>query len=170
MKVIYTAVSKGVVNEAFKASGIFIGSLFSFHYYLQVAAKLEANLPFLNKKYLFFTVFLLIFLGILAVFSVLRKIVAFLYKKEEFSVKERWISFFIGGLRFVLLASVILFFLHLYSLNEKYYGKSVSYRLLKKVAPKVYLVSLDFLNFYKIDTQKELNKEVKKYYESEDTK
>ncbi|UCD15318.1 MAG: CvpA family protein [Candidatus Omnitrophota bacterium] len=165
LKVVYTAVSRGLVNEIFKSTGLLIGSLFAFHYYPHLAAKVEANFPFLNKKYLSFVLFLLIFLGVMTVFSIVRKIVAFLYKKEEISVKERWVSFIIGGLRFVFLSSIIFFLMHLYSFNQRHYSKSISYSVFKNVAPKVYLVSLDFLNFYKIGSPKGSNKEVKKYYE-----
>lgn len=166
LRVVYTAVSRGVVNEIFKTTGLLIGFLLAFHYYPLLSAKAGVNLSFWDGKYLPFISFLLLLLGVLTVFSLLRKIISFLWKREDIPVKERWLSFVIAAVRFAVLSSVLLFGLYLYSLDEKYYSRSAAYLAFKNVAPKAYLISVDAINFYKGDSFCIVNKEVKEYYQN----
>lgn len=164
LRISYIAVFRGFLNEAFKVLGLFCGVLLSFHYYPVFAEKLGGLTPFLNAKYTNFIFFLIIFLSIMGVFSLVRRIFAAFIKKEDFSVGERWFALLLGGVRFVILTSMIFFCLNLYSKNPAYLNDSVSYRVLRRAAPKIYLVSLGiFNNFY---PKAELNKEVEEYYET----
>lgn len=165
LKILYTAVSRGVINEIFKTAGLLCGSFLAFHYYSYFTARAGTQFPFLNKKYLAFICFLIIFLSISTGFFLARRIAAVLFKREEIYGKERWFSFFVGWFRFVYLASVILFSLNLYSFEQEYFCKSFSYRLFKNVAPKIYLMSFEVIDFCKLSSCGQGNKEVKDYYE-----
>ena len=164
LRVIYISVTRGILGESFKIGGLFVGALFAFHYYFSLGNYISKKILFLGKDYPYLVSFLLILLSIGVVFSLLRSIVTLLFKKEEISVEERWVSVFIGGFRAIFLSSVVIFLLHQSPLDLKFIRHTVSYRMFKKVAPKIYLVYFEF--YRKANPKAILNKEVKKYYEA----
>lgn len=166
LKILYTAVSRGLVNELIKVIGIIFALWFSFHYYTYLAERAVDFLSFLNTKYLEFFIFSVIFLVILLFFSILRRIAALLFKREEFSPRERWLCFFAGAFRYVVLSSVIIFCLHLYSFSSEYFYRTFYYRLFKPVAPSLYLFSFGALKkFNKFDHNFKINEAVLSYIE-----
>jgi uncharacterized membrane protein required for colicin V production len=164
LRIIYIALSKGILNEILKTVGILFSSLIAFHYYPIVGKDIEKGVPEFIKNSSYFLSFFLILSFFYVVFYFLRKIITVLFKKEGISLDERMVSLFIGGFRFAFLLSTIIFFLHLFPSQNKYLYKSRSYKLFKNVAPKIYLVSFEVYN--RFNREEKLNKEVKRYYEA----
>lgn len=163
LRVIYISISRGILREGFKVLSFFLGSFFAFHYYTSLSGIISANAPFLNREYFLFISFLLIFLGITLIFAILRLIVTFFFKKGDKRLSERVLLFVIGAFRASLLASVIIFSLHLSPLDSKYFCHSMACNLFKNVGPRIYLTTFKVYN--KFNPEIILNKEVKEYYE-----
>lgn len=168
LRIIYTAVSGGILIEIFRILGLFFGSIFAFHYYPFLAAKIENSLSLpLGEKvipYLYSFSFFFLTLGIKMVFSLLGRIVNTFFKKEKTSFKEKWFSLGLGLARTTFLSSIIIFFLFLSPFHGESFSKSFSYQAFKNIAPAIYLGSVEF--YHKFNPRIKLNKEVKKYYES----
>ncbi|UCC95168.1 MAG: CvpA family protein [Candidatus Omnitrophota bacterium] len=167
LRIGYIAVSKGVTAEIFKTLGISIGSFFAFQYYPSLAEQINKKVIILNKAYLDAISFLLIFIGIVGIFSLLRRMVAFLVHKKEISLQERRVSLCVGILRYAFFSSAMIFFLYLSPLNPEHFEKSISFKLFKNIAPKMYLTGMSFYN--KFEPAIVTNKEVKKYYEAKES-
>jgi uncharacterized membrane protein required for colicin V production len=165
LRIIYIAVLRGLFEEVFKTLGVFVSSLAAFHYYPLISKNIEGKYTFLNQKFFYFLPFLLIFVGGLLIFYLLRKIITIFLPKREISLKEKGVSLFVGCLRIVLLVSVIIFLLYLSPLKRKYLERSLSYPLFKNVAPKSYLISFKF--YKKFNPKSKLNEEVERYYDTE---
>jgi len=166
LRIIYVSVSKGVLQENFKVVGIFISSFFAFQYFSLLTNNINSKISFLNPKYLYFISFLLIFLGIGIVFNLLWLIISLLFKQEqkEIGQPQKWLGFFLGSFRAFFLSSIIIFLLYLSPLNSQYFNDTISYRVFKNIAPKIYQL---FFKFYsKFNTEARLNKEVEEYYEA----
>jgi uncharacterized membrane protein required for colicin V production len=163
LRIIYISVSKGALQEFFKALGLLLSALFAFHFYSFLGKSINDKIAFLSKEYLYFFSFLAIFLGIGAIFNLLRLIAALLFKQEVVPRPQRWAGFFIGVFRASFLSSIIFFLLYLSPLNSQYFNDTVSYKVFKQIAPKIYLLSFKIYN--KFDKQAEINKEVEVYYE-----
>lgn len=164
LRIICIAVLKGVLRESFKVAGLLVGSLIAFQHYSIFADKVTQKILFLNKGSLYFLSFLLILLAIQAVFIFLRVIVCCIHKKEEISLPERRLAFFIGAARAIFTSSIVIFMMYLSPLNVRYFNKSISYNIFKNIAPKAYLMS--FGVYTNINKGVILNKEVKEYYET----
>jgi len=164
LRIIYIAVLKGVLRESFKVAGFLVGSLIAFQYYSIFADQVTRKISFLNKGSLCFISFLLILLSIQVVFMFLRVIVCCVHKKEEISLLERRLTFFVGTARAILTTSVVMFMMYLSPLDAKYFNESISYNAFKNIAPKVYLMS--FGAYSNINKGVVLNEEVKEYYET----
>ena len=165
LRVIYIAISRGVINESFKIAGLFVSGWFSFHYYFPLGNKIGSKILFFSEEHLYFISFFLIFFIVKIIFSLLRLIVVSLFKRKEIPLYERWLLFFLGGGRAAILCSVIGFSLYLSPLDSKYLNESVSYSLFKNIAPKAYLTSFEF--YSKINPNVILNEKIKEYYETE---
>lgn len=165
LRIIYISVSKGALQEIFKVVGLLLSSLFAFHFYSFLGDSISNKITILSKDHLYFISFLVIFFGIGAIFNLLRLIIALLFKreKEEVSRQERWVGLFIGGFRAAYLSSIILFLLYLSPLNWHFFNDTISYKVFKNIAPKVYLLS--FNAYSKFYTEAQVNKEVEEYYE-----
>ncbi len=165
LRVIYIAVSRGIPSESFKLAGLLIGSFLAFAYYPYVGKVINDKIPILKKEYFHFVSFFFILLGVVIVFSLARLITAILFKREKIPYKERWVALIMGVLRFCLLSSVILFILHLSPLKPKHLNESITYGILKNVAPKYYLVTHKIYELF--EPKAILNEEVRDYYETE---
>lgn len=162
LRVVYIAISKGVLCEIFKAAGLLIASIFSFHYYYILGDYIGKRVSFLNKEYLYFTCFLLILISIWAIFSLLRTIATLLVAKDkEVSFPQRWVSAFIGWGRAIFFSSVVVFLFQQVPFDQKIFKKTISYGMFKKIAPKIYLVTLNL--YQKINPKVKVNNEVVKY-------
>jgi len=164
LRVIYSAIARGIVCEGFKIASLVASSLCALHWYGFLDAYAERT-AFLNKQYLDFISFLVIFFSIHAIFSLARLIATSLFKRKEIPIKERWVLLFVGSSRAVLLSSVILFMLHLSPLDPQYFAQGISSRIFKNIAPKFYLVALQVV-IGAGDGQSLINKEVQEYYET----
>ncbi len=164
LRIIYISVSKGAGHEIFKTLGLLVSGLFAFHFYSFLGQSINDKISFLSKEYLYFFSFLGIFLGVGAIFNLLGLITALLFKQEVVSKPQRWIGLFFGVFRALFLSSIIVFLLHLSPLNSQYFDDTISYKIFKNVAPKVYLLSFKVYN--KIYKQAQINKEVEGYYEA----
>ena len=164
LRIIYISVSKGALQEGFKIAGLLLSSLFAFHLFSFLGNSLSNKVTIISKDYLYFISFLVIFLGIGAIINLIRLILALLFKREEVPKSERWAGLLIGGFRASYLSSIILFLLYLSPLGLQYFNDTISYKIFKKIAPKVYLLSFEaYSKFY---TKAEVNKEVEEYYET----
>jgi len=164
LRVVYISISRGIVSESFKLTGLLLGAFLAFHYYYSFADKISDKIHFLSREYFLLFSFLLIFLGIRLIFTLARLIVTFFFKKEESAFKERVVLFFLGVFRASLIGSVIIFSLHLSPFDSKRFHHSLSYSLLKNFGPKIYLMT--FKVYDKISFKMVVNKEVVKYYEA----
>jgi len=164
LRIIYIAVSRGIVSEGFKLIGTLLGGLCAFRWY-KFLDTYTGRVPFLNRQYLDFISFLAIFLSIHAIISLIRFIITSLFKRKEIPVKERWISLFVGMVRAVFLSSVFVFMMHLSSPNPQYLTQSKSTRIFKNIAPKIYLVVARTMSGASGE-ESLTNKEVREYYET----
>lgn len=165
VRIIYIAVSRGILKELFKIVGLMGGLLFAFQWYPFLTDRLQQKLLFVpveGNKILAFISFLVIFFGSSVIFSLVSMIVTSLFKKEEISVKEKRVAFFMGLVRFAFLYSVLLFAFYLSPVNAGYFQNSFSCRVLKNLAPALYVESVKVYNHF---NHLNPNEEVKKYYE-----
>ena len=164
LRIIYITITRGVLRESFKLAGLLIGSLCAFHFYNSFAQSLGSKIAFLNKDHLSFISFLLIFGCIVLVFILFRMIVTSFFKTNEISFSERWLLAVLGVFRTIFLLSIIFFIYFLFPTHSKYPYKSISYRVCKNLAPKIYLASFRAFNSFGKDIK--LNKEVELYHEA----
>ena len=165
LRVVYISISRGIVSESFKLTGLLLGAFFAFHYYSSLADKISNKVHFLSKEYFLFFSFLLIFLGIRLIFAVVRLIGTFFFKKEDLPLKKRWLLFFLGAFRASFIGSIILFSLYLSPLDSKRFCHSISYSIFKNIVPKIYIMAFNV--YSKTNFKILINKEVVKYYEAE---
>lgn len=142
LRVIYSAVTRGIIQESFKIVGLLAGAFLAFQYYTFLGDKIEGKLAFLNEEYLGFFSFLLIFLGTVMIFSLIRLIVSFLAVKGEVPFTERWLLLVLGVFRAAFLSSVIVFLIYLFPFGSKHFSHPVPSVIFRKIAPQVYLWSL----------------------------
>jgi len=161
---IYSAISKGLLSEILKSSGLVLGSVLAFQFYLFIGEKIQDRVSFLSKHYFYFFSFLLIFISILIIFRLARLIVTFLIKKSEMHIVGKWLLVISGGFRAALLSSVIIFLLFLAPFSNKYISNTFSYVLFKSIAPGIYLKSLDIYNKLNSENSLDVNNQVKDYY------
>jgi len=164
LRVVYISMSRGIISESFKLTGLLLGSFFAFHYYSSLADKISDKIPFLSREYFLLFSFLLILLGIRLIFALSRLIVTFFFKRGEVGLKERRVLFFLGALRASLIGSIIFFSLYLSPLDSKRFCHSISYSISKNVGPGIYLVA--FKVYDKLSPKIVVNKEVRNYYEA----
>src|SRR3989338_7658039 len=81
-RILYIAVSRGIVTEIIKLTGLLAGIFFAFQYYSSDGGKLNLSIPFLGKGYFNLVTFLIIFFGIRTIFSLLGLIVNLLFKRQ----------------------------------------------------------------------------------------
>ena len=141
VRILYISVSRGVVCEIIKIAGLLIGAFFAFQYYSFLGDTVGESILFLNKKYFHLVTFLVIFLGIRAIFSFLGLILRLLFKREDIASSERWISFFAGGFRASLLFSIILFVIHLSPFDSEFLTRSKAQAFFRNIAPGSYRVA-----------------------------
>jgi len=165
LRVVYIAISRGIVSESFKLVGLLLGSFFAFHYYFLLANKISDTIPFLSREYFLLFSFLLILLGIRLIFTLSRLIVTFFFKKDQVYFKKRVVLLFLGAFRASLIGSIVFFSLYLSPLDSRHFCHSISYSIFKNVGPKIYLIA--FKGYDKISPKILVNKEIKEYYEAE---
>jgi uncharacterized membrane protein required for colicin V production len=161
----YIAVSRGIVSEIFRIAGLLAGLFFAFQYFSFLGDSVKNKIGLFNKEYLYLFSFLLIFLGIGAVFGLARLIVTFLFKRETLSLRERWLCFFLGVCRAVFLSSVIIFVLQLSPVKPRYLTNTISYNIFMPIAPKAYCLS--FRIYQRFDEKAVLSKEAEKYCQAQ---
>ena len=164
VRILYIAVSRGIVTEAIKIIGLLFGVFFAFQYYSFIGDTVGKSILFLNKRYFHLVVFLIILLGIRAIFSFLGLIVRLLFKRQDTAIFERWVSFFAGSFRAALLSSIVLFALHLSPLSSEFYSHSTAYSFFRNLAPGSYMVIQQ--SFASVNPKFVRNKEVEEYLSS----
>ncbi|MFA7676649.1 MAG: CvpA family protein [Candidatus Omnitrophota bacterium] len=167
VRILYISVVRGPVCEFFKLLGLLAGSFFAFQYYIIAADNIKTQVSFLTGSYLYAAVFFLIFTAVVLIFSALRAIVCFLFKKEEIPRSHKWLSFALGAARALLFSSILIFILSLLPFCSQRTSFFMTNNLFRKAAPQVYL----FLSkIYKdIYPQAQLNKEVETHYEAKES-
>ncbi len=165
VRIIYISLSRGSLRENFKIIGLLVSSFFAFQYYPLLGDDINAKIPFINKEFLYFISFSLIFSGIIIAFGVTGTIITLFLKRDEIDLAERWFLLFAGIFRAAFLSSVIFFLFHLSPIGSKRFSGSISYRVFKNIEPKIYLIAAN--GYSKFYPKAELNREVKTYYEAE---
>ncbi|MFH1876591.1 MAG: CvpA family protein [Candidatus Omnitrophota bacterium] len=161
LRILYSAVSRGVACELFKLCGLAAGALLAFHYYPHVTERLLGKTPFLSKKNCDSFVFLSIVVGVTGVVSLVRKIVTLLFPPKELSALEKWVALFLGTARFTFLASVIVY--SACTLGAPV-TRSYSFRIFKDVAPAFYEAAAGVGVL--LNDRFPINKEVRNCYEA----
>ena len=159
--IIYIAISRGIISESLRTTGLLLSSLFAFQYYTFLGNSIKSKISLFNENYLYLISFLVIFLGVGTILSLLRLIVTFLFKREKISLRERWLCFFLGAFRAAVLSSVIIFLFYLVPFNSDHFVRTTSYAMFKNVAPKIYHIS--FRIYQKIYPNSAMNKQVEQY-------
>ena len=167
LRVVYSAIARGIVSEAFKMAGLLTGAFFAFHYHSFVRDTFT-NISFLNQQYVDFLSFIAIFVSVTTLFGIARLIVTLLFKRKDISSRERWAMLFVGTARAIFLTSIMLFALYLSPLNNENIVNCLSFRLFKNVAPRTYLM---MSHLYRHPGVSEIttNKEVEEYHETATT-
>lgn len=165
LRITYEAVSKGIFVEILKILALFINSVFTFQFYSFFAEKISNKIPFLGKDLTKAITAVVLFVIIGIIFGLLIKIIDALFKRKEILFAEKMAAIVFGFLRLVFLASVLVFFLHLFPAQPGAFGGYTS-RIFKGIAPKTYLVVAG--NFSKFIPALAVNTEVEKYYETKD--
>ncbi|MCF7908376.1 MAG: CvpA family protein [Candidatus Omnitrophica bacterium] len=162
VRILYISVSRGIVCEIIKIVGLLFGVFFAFQYYSFIGDTVGKSILFLNERYFYLVAFLVILLGIRAIFSFLGLIVRLLFKRQDITILERWVSFFAGSFRAALLSSIILFTLYLSPLSSEVFSHSLSYSLFRNFAPGSYMLIQK--NFTSVNSRFEKNKKVEEYF------
>ena len=167
LRVLYSAISRGIVCEAFKLLSLVIGSLLAFHYYSYVAVWLAGWAPFVSKKNCNGIAFLSILLSVTSIGALVRKIITLLFPPKELSALEKWIALFLGMVRFVFLASIIIYSACVLTGPGALVSQSVAFRVFRNVAPSTY----EFLGSIVVSLSDRfpVNKEVRNCYETKST-
>ncbi len=163
--IIYASISKGLLCEMFKVSGLLLGAFFAFQYYLFFSDKISGKIFFLKPKLLHVIIFFSIFISVRMVFTFLRLIVSSMLKKkyvlDEKSYTEKLILIFVGVFRGVFFSSVIFYILFLSPIDSKYFNKGISYGMFKNFAPGIYLAAAKLGSEF--NPQMKVNEEAEKY-------
>ena len=165
LRILYTAVTRGLVSESLRFLGSLLAAIFAFQFYSLGAEWVAVILPFVKGKALSVVSFLIIFVSVKVVFSLLAGIIGAFFGREYTSVVERWFSLLIGGVRFAVIGSVCVYVLFLSSLDPSLYAGSPTARICKKVAPAFYLGFMDL--YRKVHPTAVINEEVQTYYETQ---
>ena len=165
LRILYTAVTRGLVSESLRLLGSVLAAIFAFQFYSLGAQWVAVILPFVKDKVPLVISFIIIFVSIKVIFSLLAGVVGAFVGREYTSIVERWFSLLIGGVRFAVLGSVCVYVLFLSSLNPDIYAGSPAARICKKVAPAFYLGFMDL--YQKANPTAAINEEVKTYYETQ---
>jgi len=162
---IYVSISKGLLCEMFKITGLLLGALCAFHYYPFISTKLSGKTSFIQPKLLYLITFFSIFFSVRMVFTFLRLIVVAFFKKkyvlDEKSYGDKLFLVFVGGVRGAFFSSVIFFILFLSPMDGKYFNKGIFYSMFKNFAPESYFAIATL--YSKFNPQIELNEEVRNY-------
>ncbi|MFH1201960.1 MAG: CvpA family protein [Candidatus Omnitrophota bacterium] len=156
----YIGLRRGFVIEFFKGIGLFFGLFISLHYYSKLTEFLNKLTPvpadFLEPLVLL-SILILIVLG----FKFIRDAILLLFKIEPKTYLDRWGGAFLGIVRSVLVASLVLLGLVFFPIDyfkKSIFGSTMGVTLVK-VAPRVYESS--FENFFRLFfPQEELNKAI----------
>lgn len=141
LRIIYIAAARGVFCEAIKLVGLLIGSFFAFQYYSLLGSTVGQSISFLDKRQFHLVTFLVILLGIRAVFSLLGLIARLLFKRQDISTSERWIAAVVGGVRAILIFSIVIFIFQLTSFNPENFSNSIACNLFRNAAPRTYIIA-----------------------------
>ena len=147
LRISYIAVSQGLLKEISKSIGLFFSTIIAFHYHPVLGKEIESKVPLLGKGYSELVSFILIFVAGLIVLSLLRKVIFAFFKKGDISSQEKWLSFFMGGIRFIFLVSVIIFVFSFLPPRLRYVRDSYLHPVCESIAPKMYLASFKFFNY-----------------------
>ncbi|MDD5618758.1 MAG: CvpA family protein [Candidatus Omnitrophica bacterium] len=163
----YAAVSKGIFTEILKILALFINSIFTFQLYPFLAEKVSSKIPFLSKDFNKAVTAITLFVIIWIILGLLIKIIDALFKRKEILFAEKIAAIVFGFFRLAYLASVIVFFLHLFPAKP---GTSlgITPRIFKGIAPKVYLATAGSLG--KIIPGFTVNTEVEKILNTDSEK
>ncbi|MBN2830754.1 MAG: CvpA family protein [Candidatus Omnitrophica bacterium] len=140
-RVLYIAIKNGFTAELFKFFGIICAIYLSMHYYTAITDFIRGKIPVEEKmplEFLDFLIFLILALTGNFLFVLLRNAVNNLIKIEAVSTLNKWGGLFLGALRSVLLASIIVFALTISSIP--YFKQSVKRSY---IGPRIISVGVD---------------------------
>jgi uncharacterized membrane protein required for colicin V production len=141
-RICYVAISKGFFVEFFK----FLASVFSvfinLHYYTKLGDTLDNlfKIKIISIEVWDFLAFFILWIGVSIFFCLLRQIFLILVRVEVVSILNKWLSFFLGLLRGLIMASLLMFLFCIPTIN--YLKKSVNHSYLGKrivfISPSLY--------------------------------
>jgi len=108
LRIIYSGLMKGFAVEIFKLIGILVSSVIALNYYTSLAAIINNKIHF-SKELVEFNCFLIILLGGVIIFAILRDIILKFIKIEANSALNKWGGLSLGFLRSFLVISSVLF-------------------------------------------------------------
>ncbi|MBP7087831.1 MAG: CvpA family protein [Candidatus Omnitrophica bacterium] len=176
LRIIYIALSRKVLSESFKLIGILVGIIFAFQYYSFGGEKIAKSLPFISSENIYSISFLAILLATGVVFVFLRMLIISIFKitrlvfkgnksEDNVSPAESWLAFFIGIARATLVSSTLIFMICLAPFDTKNISQALSYKILKNISPKTYLILANIYNKIAL-TKLEINNDVVDYCQS----
>ncbi len=166
LRIVFIAVKNGLLCEFFKVSAVFFASFLALQYYPVLREHVRSDLFHLKQELAALFWGLLIFSVVYAAFSFLRNIVLMLFKQEEISRLQRWLSLPLGLVRAMLIISLLIFSLSLVFGTVGSPSGSMADRVSRGVAGKFYLGV--FSVYKRIIPGSVENKEVKNYHEAEE--
>lgn len=166
LRIVFIAVKNGILCEFFKISAVFFSSFFALQYYPVLLERVQSNLFQLKKEVGALLWGVIIFFLVYVAFSFLRNIVLMLFKQEEVSRLQRWLSLPVGLVRATLIMSLLTFAVSLVAGDSRIPQGSLTVRISRNVAGKCYLGM--FPLYKKVVPGSVMNKEVKKYHEAEE--
>jgi hypothetical protein len=166
LRVLYSAVSRGIFCEIFKLFGLLSAALLAFHFYPHLAERLAGRVAFIGKRYCDGIAFLSILLSVTSIAAIIRKIVTLLFPPKELLALEKWLALFLGMGRYAFLASVIVYGGYVFTGPGTFITENITFRLFRNVAPATY-ISVARIGVFLNDTFS-INKEVDNYYETKD--
>jgi len=138
----YVALKNGLASEFFKILGLVFCSYLALHYHSGIVDLVQNRLGFkkVSTGFLNFVFFVILAAAGYALFVLLRKIFSRFIKMEAIPTLNKWGGFFLGILRGLFLASLILFILVISEIQ--YFRKSIrssaSGRFVLRIAPVAY--------------------------------
>ena len=110
-RICYIAVSKGFFVEFFKSLGLIFSVFINLHYFTKLGKTLDRlfKIRVITIEIWDFLAFFILWVGVYTFFWLLRQIFLTFVKVKMVSILNKWLSFFLGLLRGVIVASLLMF-------------------------------------------------------------
>ena len=167
LRIAYISTSNGILSEIIKFSVLLVSSMAAFHFYPRAVSVLSEKLPFIDSGIFPPLAFLIFFLAVFLIFSLIGRIILPIIKKENRNFFDRWSALIIGICRLGLLISILSFVVFHLPCEDCFvkYQRSFSHRLSRNIAPAAYLLIANTAR-NRLNMDVNINEEVIYYYET----